>query len=694
MKKHQIITRLFLSLSYLFFALTTLSAQLEWGTHFMDNSLSQSNMTNPALFSDFNVSITMPSVYAGISNSSFPYHKVITVDENVLRLDMDEVLHRVGPKGLKLQTNLSIESFGLNIQNERFLFNLHHGVRVFSQTHLPLETLQMAWGGNEQFIDETINIGIKENILAYHEIGFAFGFKIKHQLTIGARVKYLQGLATIQTRQSKATLYTNPEFYQLTSETDYLLQTGGLPAEKLEDIDLFDLENFKKTIFDSNSGFAFDLGMTYRFNKKLTLEASINNIGFINWKENAYDHISQGGYEFDGFDLQPLVEGGEISTDEIIDSITNIFQFENRATTFKTSTPANGYLSIRYELAQRLYLNSFLFMEKNNAFSNFAAGINLKKDFGTWWTFGVQYAYHDQSTHNIGLMTSLRLGPFQFYATTDNIAPIFDPLKAQKINFRTGLNLVFGNKLKKRRKRQEEFLIVKAKQDSLNATLVILDSLSIEPLPNDLLEVDENLILEKAISVQKEQAAAQQKLKDAAAEQEQIEVAEQRRLETAKALSAQKEQAAAQQKLKDNAEQQRKENGKDLLAQKEKQAAEQKLIDATELQRKENEKKLLVEKEKLAAQQKIRTAEIQQIKAAAVEKQQAQKKKLRSTANFGTYGIIKKTSLRAEASSSSKVLKRLNLKVKVIVLEKTSKYWWMVDQNGRIGYVKAATLKK
>ena len=673
------ITRLFLSLFYFFFALTTLSAQLEWGTHFMDNSLSQSNMSNPALFSDFNVSITMPSVYAGISNSSFPYHKVITHDEDVLRLDMDEVLNRVGTKGLKIQTNFSIESFGLNIQNERFLFNLHHGVRVFSQTHLPLETLQMVWGGNEQFIDKTINIGIEENILAYHEIGFAFGFKIEKQLTIGARVKYLQGLATIQTRQSKATIYTNPEFYQLTSETDYLIQTGGFPGEKLEDIDLFDLENFKKTIFDSNSGFAFDLGMTYRFNKKLTLEASINNIGFIKWKENSYDHISQGGYEFDGLDLQPLVESGEISAEEIIDSVTNIFQFENRETTFKTSTPANGYLSVRYELAQRFYLNSFLFMEKNNAFSNFAAGVNLKKDFGTWWTLGVQYAYHDKNTHNIGLMSSLRLGPFQFYATTDNIASILDPLKAQKINFRTGLNLVFGNKIKKRRKRQKEFLIVKAKQDSLNATLVTVDSSSMKPPPNDDIVVDENLIFEKALLAQKEQAAAQQKRKDIAVEQ--------KRIETAKALLAQKEQVAAQQKLKDASEQKRIETAKTLLAQK----------------------------EKLAIQQEIRTAEIQQMKAAAerirlaAEKEQAafaqaernqkaavlaQKKKPKSTTNFGTYYIIKKTSLREEASSSSKVLTRLKLNIKVIVLEKTSKYWWMVDQNGRIGYVKAAALKK
>ena len=101
-----------------------------------------------------------------------------------------------------------------------------------------------------------------------------------------------------------------------------------------------------------------------------------------------------------------------------------------------------------------------------------------------------------------------------------------------------------------------------------------------------------------------------------------------------------------------------------------------------------------------AAAERIRlAAEKEQAAFAQAERNQkaavlAQKKKPKSTTNFGTYYIIKKTSLREEASSSSKVLTRLKLNIKVIVLEKTSKYWWMVDQNGRIGYVKAAALKK
>lgn len=768
--------KLILSIGFsLFLILPFLSAQLEWGTHFMNNSLSQSNMSNPALFNDFNVSITIPSVYTGFSNSSFSFHEVIKQDENVFRLDMDEVLNRVGSKGLLIQNNMSVETIGMNFQKEKFLVNFHHGLKVFNKTNLSKEMLQMLWGGNEQFIDETIDIGIQQYFLAYHEVGLALGFKIEKQLTIGTRIKYLKGLATIQTPRSVATVYTNPEFYQLSSETDYLVQTGGFPEEKLQDIDPFKLNNYDRSIFGGNKGFAFDVGMTYRFNNKLTLEASANNIGFIKWKENAYDHQSKGNYEYDGLDLQPLVEGGEISTDEIIDSITQIFQFVDTKSTFKTTTPANGYLSMRYELAQRVYVSGFLFMEKSNSLSNYAGGVNLKKDFGTVWALGIQYAYHNKSTHNIGLMTSLRLGPFQFYATTDNIGPIFDPLKTQKFNFRSGLNLVFGNKVKKRQKRQKELLLVQAKQDSLNAILAIADSLSKKKLIVENVEAEKDLFPEKTLLpteekkentssttiLETEETTAQQKRKAAAEEQKKLEEAkaflaqkqqeeaqqkrkaaaeEQEKLETAKALLAQKEQQNAQQKRKTAVEEQEKlEETKALLAQKQQEESQQKRIEEAEEQKKletakaevklpfeeeiekevissevemqkqlEAEKAFLAEKEKMKEEQKRREAAIllQQEQDAQAEKerqqqiaeqariQQAQIQNSQPRSNFGTYSIIKKTSLREEATSSSKVLQRLKLDTKVIVLEKTTKYWWKTDYKGQIGYVKAGTLKK
>ncbi len=67
---------------------------------------------------------------------------------------------------------------------------------------------------------------------------------------------------------------------------------------------------------------------------------------------------------------------------------------------------------------------------------------------------------------------------------------------------------------------------------------------------------------------------------------------------------------------------------------------------------------------------------------------------VKQTLHYGTYQITEETSLRIKASFSTKILKRLSVGSKVLLLEKTSRYWWMVDYNGKIGYVKALLLEK
>ncbi len=58
------------------------------------------------------------------------------------------------------------------------------------------------------------------------------------------------------------------------------------------------------------------------------------------------------------------------------------------------------------------------------------------------------------------------------------------------------------------------------------------------------------------------------------------------------------------------------------------------------------------------------------------------------------YQVTQETSLRTQATASSKVLKRLGAGTRLTVTEKTGKFWWKVEYNGRTGYVKALLLEK
>ena len=433
----------FLSLVFTF----SLMAQSEWGTHFMNNSLSQSNLSNPALFSDFKINVTLPSIYVDLSNPNFALDEVLSETDNGSNIQIDDLLAKLGSGGLDFQVNGAVETFGLSIQHDKFLFNFHHAIRAFNQTSLSKDLVQFAWGGHDKFIGDPVNIDIQQSLLAYQELGLAFGYRVNERFSFGTRIKWLKGLATLQTPSANAVINTDLSQYQLSTSSNFKIQTGGLPARTLENLDEISLDDLDMNWLVRNNGVAFDFGVNYQLDK-WGIEASFNNIGSIVWKENAYKYESQGDYQFDGFDLQQMVEGSEFSTTEILDSIASVFQFEEKETSIKTSTPTTAFLSFRYNIVDRLSVSPFVFMQNFNGQSSVATGVNLKKDFADIFTIGTQYVY--QGNHNIGLMSSLRLGPVQVYAVTDNIVSIFDNRKTQKFNFRTGMNLVFGKKYKKR----------------------------------------------------------------------------------------------------------------------------------------------------------------------------------------------------------------------------------------------------
>ena len=179
-------------------------------------------------------------------------------------------------------------------------------------------------------------------------------------------------------------------------------------------------------------------------NDKLNIQTSVINIGRINWKDEAYNYWSKGTTTFEGLDFQPVLDEGELSVEEILDTIGTTFEFQNSQNSFSTVLPSSFYLSGSYEVMPRLKVGALFFAQGFQSDLTTAFALNVKKEFGTIFTLGGQYAMIEGGAHNIGVSTSLRMGPVQLFATTDNLMPIFDPMKGQNMNVRFGMNLVFG----------------------------------------------------------------------------------------------------------------------------------------------------------------------------------------------------------------------------------------------------------
>jgi len=417
------------------------NAQQEFGTHFMSTT-PQSTYTNPAAFGDYKVTVSLPSVYAGFYNSAFAPNDILNRNGDVLELSVADALSKLDNRN-NITMNGSVETIGFSIQSKKFRFSFNHGLRVNTSFSFPKEMLEFFWGGNGQFIDETVNIAPRLNLMAYQEFGFGIGYKVSENLTLGTKLKYLIGAGAFYTSSSVVAVHTDPDYYALSADTDYLIHTAGIPQADLNNGEFFDFD-FASNFFGENRGFAIDLGANLKVGEKLNIQTSILNLGKINWEDNVNNYWSQGSLTFEGLDLQPILDEGELDTEEILDSIGQTFEFEHAQSRFSSSLPGQFYLSGTFEIRPTLKVSGLLFAQGFQTQMTRAFGANVQKEFGKWSSVGAQYVIQEGGVHNFGVSGSVKLGPVQIFAMSDNLIPLFNPMKTQNTNFRFGINLLFG----------------------------------------------------------------------------------------------------------------------------------------------------------------------------------------------------------------------------------------------------------
>jgi len=438
------------------FCIQSGSAQMILTNHFFDN-IAQHNFSNPALFGDFNVSVNLPAPSFGFSNSTFKFSEVAAQNGSVLNIDMEEIINQTGSNGFDFNLISNVQTFSAFVQTKKMLFSLSHGVDVEANLNISKDFLQFFWEGNASYIDQTANLAPYLRIFGAHHIGLGFGYKVSEKLTVGTRLKRHWGMATLFTPPGETSIYTNPEYYQLTATTDYTIYTGGLSSssQSIEDLLSFD---FDPKPFSNNSGFSIDLGGTYQLTNKIQLRASILNLGSIKWTQNVNAVRSNGSFTFEGLDLKPLLDEGELNFETLTDSIQDIFQLTTTQESFKTTLPARFLVSGTYDIGNGFQGGLVLYGEKNPNLFKPGLGLSVKKEFGTIFSIGTQYTAMN-GAHNVGMMTALRLFPLQIYMVTDNVLPLLNPFNTQNFNFRAGANIVIGNIQKRMRtegKREEK----------------------------------------------------------------------------------------------------------------------------------------------------------------------------------------------------------------------------------------------
>ena len=163
---------------------------------------------------------------------------------------------------------------------------------------------------------------------SYAELALGHSHQINKKLRIGAKLKFLFGVADGDVRlenlradlsgtdkwivSGKANAQVSMKGFTYKTSRDEYNNPEKVEYEKIDDVDVdgAGLGGF---------GMALDLGGVYKLNDNLTLSASVLDLGFINWSNNMKAVNRAESFEFNGFHDTAVRENSGSTIDDKID---------------------------------------------------------------------------------------------------------------------------------------------------------------------------------------------------------------------------------------------------------------------------------------------------------------------------------------------------------------------------------------
>ncbi|MDX2249068.1 MAG: DUF5723 family protein [Bacteroidia bacterium] len=413
-------------------------AQQELGLHFMPRAV-QNLQANPAFMQEKTITISLPSVYLHGLNSGFSYADILRPKPGTdsLMIDVEGAITRMQDVNI-IRTQANVDILGVAVKVGPVQVSVFTGTKVSGYFSYPKTLPELAWYGNAGFVDQTLPVAPDFQVSAWHEIGAGLVFR-KGKLQIGTRLKYLVGLANVSAGMAEASLTTSPEIYQLQLQVNYEVQTSIFDIGSLENFN----PQFEFKPFTGNHGFSGDLGLEYALNDRIKLSASVIDLGFINWTDQAKIYHAEGSLSFEGLDVAEVFEQDSFNINTVLDSLFSDIQTEETAGTFRTSLPTRIYIGGTFAPIKSLRLGGLYYSEfyRGKVFPAFV--VSASKDLGKILTAGLTWSVRNRRFDNLGANLLLKLGPIVLFATTDHLSSFLRPTESQQVNLRLGLNVTF-----------------------------------------------------------------------------------------------------------------------------------------------------------------------------------------------------------------------------------------------------------
>ncbi|MDE5942125.1 MAG: hypothetical protein K2H14_08450, partial [Muribaculaceae bacterium] len=237
----------------------------------------------------------------------------------------DEFLGKLG-KNNKLNARLGVNLFSFGFRGLGGYNTVNIGTRVEAGTNLPKDLFTFMklgqTGPNTRY--DFKNIRLKAS--GYAEIALGHQHKINKELSIGAKVKFLLGLAHLDANIKTMDVTLGHDKWAVRAQGEMSIGAGsgfyvptnkesGKELDKMEKWNQIDYNGIEYNSFGlAGFGLGFDLGAVYdmsRFVDGLTLSASLLDLGWIGWNNAVKARTPETSWEFSGFNEIAIMEDQE-----------------------------------------------------------------------------------------------------------------------------------------------------------------------------------------------------------------------------------------------------------------------------------------------------------------------------------------------------------------------------------------------
>lgn len=348
---------------------------------------------------------------------------------------------------LGLSSSMNIIGFGAYRKDGKTFWSFDLNTRVDLDAEAPYELFEFFKTGKSTTFNN-VNLGVK----GYVEAAFSYSFPICDKIYLGARAKFLVGVANMRASIDSFTAQLDEERWLADAEGS--IEMWGMEMEPTRSASgerYYDLEDMDdlSTKMPAGYGFGFDLGVTYDVLPQLQISASVNDIGAIFWSKgkSSIGRIDADDMEYTGVYIDENGNSTQPTFD--FDELTKAEVLEQRGLSSSLNTSIN--LGAEYNFLERkiglglLYTMRFYDYKTRH---NLTASANFRPL--KWLHVTGSYSFVDNGASAIGLALNICPSFINFFVGTDILlskrSTAWIPIKQKTMNLTFGLGVPIGKR--------------------------------------------------------------------------------------------------------------------------------------------------------------------------------------------------------------------------------------------------------